>query len=442
MSWKDKHKQHLDDRPDDSIFYKLMDGMNIFRLLPSFYWQLGPEPGEYPSVITYFKHTKVGPKGKICVCGKTADDEGNITGECYLCDVVIPKLAGSAIAQDRDRADLMQKVEFTLMQISPVKNGKFQEPKIFETQVGGDRSMGGRLMNHILRQDRFYEHPQKGRNFVIQKKVDPAVKGPKGTSYPIVDVEEMSTAIPRAIFEARKPLEDLLPAYDVEEQRAALQGRDYKRERGDSWDVGGGDSGGYDQGGYAENGTAEAGGWGETEQQADAGGWDEGGGAGDGGEGWGDGSEQAEGTEYAAEGGEGWGDGTEQPDDSAGWGAEGESGNEEWADPDGSAEDTAASADGYGWGDETQQAPPPPPPAKKGPPVKKGPPPPPTKQGPPPQKKGAPPPVKKGPPPPPPPPPPAKKGPPPPPPPPQKKGPPMKKGAPPPMKKGAPPPRR
>lgn len=438
MSWKDKYREQLEER-DDSPFYKLVSGTNVFRVLPNFNWVMSDDPGEWPTVVEYLKHKNVGPKERLVACGKTIDADGTQSGSCFLCDVVIPKYAASHNEKERGHADAMHPVPFSVLQVSPLKNGKFMPPKTLEIQVGGDRSWGGKVMNYLLRPDRFYEHPLKGRNFVVVKKVDPAKKGPSATSYPIVEVEEEATKVPRAIFDLRKPFEDLLPVYDEAEQRAALKGEDYQRSReSGGWNVPdeAGASDGYDE---TQAGDAEAEGWAEAGTEEDGSGWDTG-------EGEAEYEASAE-DGYAEEGTAEEGYGEEVTEDGAGWdeaGAEAEVGNEEWPSApdatDGWDDTPAAPVVKKGPAPPVKKGPPPAAPVKKGPPpaaapVRKGPPPaPPTRPAGPPVKKGAPPP----------PPPPVRKGPPPAPP--LKKGPPpaapVRKGPPPPVKKGPPPPRR
>ncbi len=464
MSWKDKFREAIEGR-DDGLFYKLADGINIFRPLPNYYWQMGPEPDENPTAVEYLKHKEVGPKGRMCTCGKSFDAEGNVTGACYLCDTIIPKfMAGSE--KERERAEKMKAVPFTLMQVSPVVNGRFRDPKIMELQVGGAKSWGSKVMGILLRADKFYEHPLKGKNFVIHKKVEPGKAAMQGTTYPVIEVEEEVTKVPKAIFDARQKLEDLLPVYDIDEIKAALRGEEYKKKgAAENWDTSGGEgydeTGGagyeaaapeaeapyndygypYDQreanGGYYDSGAN----WIEYDAAAEAAEAAEaGGGEGD----WGEGAPvEGQAEPDGTPGADDWGEATEGTEaaepDGAGWGADEAqvAQTEEWADP------NAASGGADGWGDDPAPAPPakkagppakkqappaPPAPVKSGPPAKKAAPPPPP---PPAKKQAAPPPA-----------PPAKKagGPPPP----QKQaapaGPPAKKQAPPPVKKGGAPP--
>jgi len=429
MSWKESFKEKLEGR-STGRFLTLIAGINIFRPLPNYYWQMSNEPDDNPTAVEYLKHRDVGPKAAMCTCGKYFNDEGEIEGECYLCDVVIPKLLGGS-PKEVERAEKMKAVPFTLMQVSPVINGRFQEPKILELQVGGAKSWGSKVMGILLRADKFYEHPTKGKNIVIHKHVEPGKSAMKGTTYPVIEVEEEVTKVPKAIFDMRKPLEDLLPVYDIEEVKAALRGQEYKRNRedGDNWDVGGG---GYDEtkganvqedGSSYEAAPYDDQGYPYDDREANGGYYDAEGN-------WIEYDAEAE----AASAGEGWEEAAADAAgeaDGAGWGeGEGEvAAAEEWGEAAPAAEET-------GWGDEPEA------PVKKGAPAKKGALPPPVKQTAP-VKKGTPPAKKQAPPPPPPP---AKKMAPPPPPPPVKKGiptslPPVKKGggAPPPVKKGMPP---
>ncbi len=173
MSWKKQYREQVDSR-DDSDYFKLQPGINVFRVLPNHRWAVSDDPGDEPSVIEYLKHRDVGPKKRMATCGKRVQPDGTVAGDCYLCDIVIPKLSQSANPVDRDRAAGMVPVPFTLMQVSPVRNGQHQPPKIFELTVGGGRSWGGKVIDLLLREDKFYEHPVKGRNFIIHKKVDPS----------------------------------------------------------------------------------------------------------------------------------------------------------------------------------------------------------------------------------------------------------------------------
>src|SRR5579864_3254497 len=63
-----------------SIWYKLKEGTNTFRLLPT--------PGDDPW-LEYALHRDVGPKKQAVRCGK---DPVTDKGECWLCDVKIPAL--------------------------------------------------------------------------------------------------------------------------------------------------------------------------------------------------------------------------------------------------------------------------------------------------------------------------------------------------------------
>ncbi len=82
VDYKERARKRAEERKQ-SVWYKLSEGDNTFRMLPT------PEGKESQPVWTeYSIHREVGPKKMQVRCGKDIEGEG----DCWLCDIKIPKL--------------------------------------------------------------------------------------------------------------------------------------------------------------------------------------------------------------------------------------------------------------------------------------------------------------------------------------------------------------
>ena len=223
MSVSDEVRAAAKKRAEDMTatnWYKLKGGQgeaidNTFRIL-----RTPPTKKHKLPWIDYAIHREVGPNKKTVRCGR---DPVSHKGECYLCDVYIPKLK----KQGRDStATLLAARPVFLVQVAEVKfkeDGSmiFRGPFLFTP----NKNIASKLLSDVIsggRGKRDYLDPENGYNITIPR----IGTGFKDTSYGVMQVDPESSTVPESILKKLKPFEELeeIQAYSEAKQKAALQG--------------------------------------------------------------------------------------------------------------------------------------------------------------------------------------------------------------------------
>ena len=231
--WRSAARERVKEKKQGASF-KLVEGTNAFRILPNkkditATGTIDPKKGlQYPPFLEFRVHRDVGPDKAFLACGH--DIEGG--GSCWLCDVKIPEL--EKIPTKRDQAFEIGPRESFLIQVSRIdgETGKFSMPKPF--WVSNGRGIVGRpakrptlatqVQSAILNSRKDFIDPVKGYNMYIER----TGLGQKDTTYGSPEGDEKASKVPTAILLAVKSFEELVPAYDVEEQKSAYYGRPKK----------------------------------------------------------------------------------------------------------------------------------------------------------------------------------------------------------------------
>lgn len=227
--YKERARRRAQER-QISIWWKLKEGDNTFRVLPT---PETPEPEEgadkkernaykrrkTPSVfIEYNVHRNVGPRKQQVRCGHAPTQDMH-DQECWICDVQIPKL--EAKGQDT-RAKLLAPEPVLAMQIAQVsEEGEFTGPFIFTPA----KTVGDQILATVLgSKKRDYVDPKKGFNLTISR----TGTGFKDTRYGMVEPDTDPSEVPSKMIGKLKPFSDLkeLPVYSEEAQKAAYFGRE------------------------------------------------------------------------------------------------------------------------------------------------------------------------------------------------------------------------
>src|SRR5690348_10889790 len=99
MSWRDRLKEKIKEKKESGGRFKLAEGGNTLRILPTLESKKDKEAKIY---LSYFAHGDVGPKKRFIRCGK--DEKGE--GECWLCKKIAALQKSDSKAQRR-RAEAM-----------------------------------------------------------------------------------------------------------------------------------------------------------------------------------------------------------------------------------------------------------------------------------------------------------------------------------------------
>ena len=243
----------LYDRKNQGTRFKLAEGDNSVRILPGRYpdGKFGGAP-----FVEHRAHPQVGPNSRFITCGK--DEYGQ--GECWLCDVQIPKMLKSNNRAVRIRAQRMAPVTQFVMQVAYLdSSGSFVGPLLWSVPSGGPRSLATQILGILMRTKRNWIHPVKGFNLNISR----TGTGFRDTRYGAVIPDDEPSSVPASIIKQVKPMEELLKPYDLDAMQAAYFGRednggygsggsgvraDFEDEdAGTSWDVDDLDSDGKDE---------------------------------------------------------------------------------------------------------------------------------------------------------------------------------------------------
>jgi hypothetical protein len=233
MGWKEEAQQRHKEKSAGATI-KMKDGLNCVRvapnkkdldangrLLPKIAKEWPGGEAHLPYIDTYRMHYEVGPDKNSLGCG-IVDGEGT----CFICEQV-EKLRASKDPNKRAMADRIQAKEVFILQAFPYDPdlGKLLPPKPWWPSTGSgipgkqSNSLAVKVLSRIAgRKD--LVHPEKGYNLNIEK------TGEKmQTRYPDVSADESMSKVPEALLKMLKPLAELAPRYDIEDQKSAFYGR-------------------------------------------------------------------------------------------------------------------------------------------------------------------------------------------------------------------------
>ena len=198
-----------------SSWYKLKEGDNTFRILPT-----PPTKTVHTNFFEYAVHRDVGPKKQVVRCGI---DPVTGEGECWLCDVKIPSLRKKKL---ESRALALAPKSQLLVQIAKVDDdGKMTGPLLFTPA----KTIADQLLASIFgSRKRSYVDPTKGYNISINR----TGTGKNDTRYGILEPDQEPSKVPQALLDKLKPFEELkeVPAYSQAKQSAAYLGQDVAEE--------------------------------------------------------------------------------------------------------------------------------------------------------------------------------------------------------------------
>jgi hypothetical protein len=211
VSWKEKARQRLKEWKQGDTF-RLAEGENVFRILPN------KRGLEHPPYIEFRIHRNVGPDQGFVRCG--IDMDGN--GDCWLCKK-LEELSKSKDPARRLQAKAAAAREQMLVQVAPYdpETGQFGKPKPWWIPTGGPRSLAVTILSLLASSKRSYDDPVKGYNITIER----TGQGPRNTRYGTPIPDDEPTRVPKEILAQMRYLEDYVPAYDPEEQKAVFYGR-------------------------------------------------------------------------------------------------------------------------------------------------------------------------------------------------------------------------
>jgi hypothetical protein len=194
-----------------SSWYKLLQGDNLFRILPT------PESKTTPAVFYEYRvHREVGPRKANVMCGK---DVVNDEGRCWLCDVMIPKLRkmGKEV-----RAAALEPKDNLAIQVAKVdEDGSMSGPFIFTPS----KRVGDQIVASILgSKKRKYADPKNGFNLTINR----TGTGKNDTRYGMIEPDVDPSEVPSELVKKLKPFSELreIGFYDEAKQKAAYTGQD------------------------------------------------------------------------------------------------------------------------------------------------------------------------------------------------------------------------
>ncbi len=200
---------------NSSIWFKLKEGDNTFRILPT------PESKKSPGLwLEYNVHRDVGPRKAVVRCGK--DPQTN-EGDCWLCDTMIPKLRKKGAEA---RASALDSKPVFLVQVAKVVIGddevpKFSGPFLFNPSKG----VAGQLLSSVFgSKKRTYEDPKKGYNITLSR----TGTTKNDTRYGVLESDDEPSQVPSDLIKKLKAFSELkeVPGYDEAKQKAAYQGLD------------------------------------------------------------------------------------------------------------------------------------------------------------------------------------------------------------------------
>lgn len=213
MDYRERARKRATERRT-SIWYKLAEGDNTFRILPT------PASDTTDGVfIEYRMHRDVGPKKARIRCGIDVSDEG----KCWICDVLIPKLKKSGKGV---RATALAPRDECAIQICKVdSDGSMTGPFIWTPS----KTVADQLIASVFgSKKRDYVDGKKGYNLTINR----TGTGKNDTRYGIIEPDSDPSRVPAEILKKLKPFSELkeIPVYNEGAQKAAYTGQDATEE--------------------------------------------------------------------------------------------------------------------------------------------------------------------------------------------------------------------
>jgi hypothetical protein len=183
---------------------------NTVRILPN---KKGTENAPY---IEFLSHRNVGKQERFVRCGKDFDTRA---GKCWLCDVMIPKLAASEKRSKQAMAEAMRIEEDCIIQIGVLDqdSGMWTGPIPWLLTMGGPKSMWAQVMGLLTSPRRSYDSPKKGYNINFTR-----TGTGMNTKYGTLEPDDEPSAADPTLLKKLKPLEDLVPKYTEAEQKEAF----------------------------------------------------------------------------------------------------------------------------------------------------------------------------------------------------------------------------
>lgn len=219
--WREDGKRRLKEKQAKGRF-KLAEGDNCIRILPN---KKDSSEQKFPPFIEYKVHNDVGPDKKFVRCGKNFRTG---EGDCWICDTLTPKLAGSKDKGKRIMAEAMVPRDSFAVQVAVVDgdSGKFSGPYAWYPSAGGRRALSTKLLAVISSTKRDYVDAVKGYNLNI----DRTGTGKNDTVYGAIIPDEEASKVPSSILAASKPFKELIPQYSEETQKSAWYGKSEEEE--------------------------------------------------------------------------------------------------------------------------------------------------------------------------------------------------------------------
>jgi hypothetical protein len=198
-----------------SSWYKLKEGDNCFRILPT-----PPSDDVQTNWFEYAVHREVGPKKTTVRCGI---DPVSGEGQCWICDKLIPHLKAKKLEQ---RATALAPRANVLIQVAKVdENGKMTGPYLFTPA----KTLADQLLASIFgSRKRSYIDPVRGYNINVSR----TGTGRLDTKYGMLEPDQDSTAVPKTLLAKVQPFSELkeVPVYSQAKQQAAYSGKDVAEE--------------------------------------------------------------------------------------------------------------------------------------------------------------------------------------------------------------------
>ena len=190
--------------------FKLPEGETTFRVLPN---KAGDKESEY---YEYAMHSNVGPRKGYIRCGKSLKGKG----ECWLCDEMLPKLAGSGKGSKKKAAEDMGRKECFAVQIATKNDEDWAGPFLWEMPM----SVANKLLGVMSRRN--IADPEKGFNITISR----TGTGRMDTRYGDLDRDDEQSEAPEDILSRLKDFSTLIKEYDEEAMKAAYYGHEQDEE--------------------------------------------------------------------------------------------------------------------------------------------------------------------------------------------------------------------
>ncbi len=223
--WKSKARERVSDMAQGNRL-ALTVGDNCLRCLPD-KKDITPDgkvkkEGLIHSPVREFRiHYGVGPDKATLGCGHPIDGSGS----CWLCDDLIPQLEKNpnkrALVNPTTRDNILGKDCFVINASKYDPNTqRFGAARPWWPSVGGGNSLAVRVYSRISTSKKDYIDPVKGYNMTIEKTGEGI-----NTRYPSIEADESPTRVDPKVLIGMKDLDEIVPAYSMEEQKNAYYGR-------------------------------------------------------------------------------------------------------------------------------------------------------------------------------------------------------------------------